>query len=61
MIFNLMQQVTIQASGETGMVIGRAEYSFAEPAYFIRYKAADGRAIEAWWPQSALAASDPTS
>jgi hypothetical protein len=52
--FELGQQVTISASGETGTVQGRAEYAAAESTYYVRYKAADGRATEAWWPESAL-------
>lgn len=50
----LGQQAIITASGETGEVIGRAEYANAENAYYLRYKAADGRACEAWWAESAL-------
>lgn len=53
--FNLNDAVTIAASGETGTVIGRAEYSNAENGYLIRYKAGDGRATESWWSESALA------
>jgi len=52
--FELKQQVTITASGETGEVIGRAEYQTAENSYLIRYKCADGRAVEAWWTEYAL-------
>jgi hypothetical protein len=44
----------IKASEESGEVIGRAEYSNSEPSYYVRYKAADGRAVEAWWPESAV-------
>lgn len=47
--------VTIAASGESGEVIGRAEYKTSEPSYLVRYKAMDGRATEQWWPESALA------
>ena len=54
MKFNLDQAVTISASGETGQVIGRAEYTHAEPSYLIRYKGADGRAVEIWWTESSL-------
>jgi len=54
MKFQLKQNVTIKASGETGEIIGRAEYACSEPNYLIRYKAADGRAVEAWWIESAL-------
>jgi hypothetical protein len=52
--FELKQEVQITASGERGEVIGRAEYSNAEPAFFIRYKAADGRAVEQWWTEQSL-------
>lgn len=52
--FVLGEVVAISASGEHGSVIGRAEYSHAEDSYYVRYKAADGRAVEAWWPESAL-------
>jgi hypothetical protein len=52
--FELEQQVTITASGETGEVIGRAEYAYAEKSYFIRYKCGNGCAVEAWWTESAL-------
>ena len=52
--FQLKQQVAIAASGETGEVVGRAEYAGSEPTYLLRYKAADGRAVEQWWNESAL-------
>lgn len=52
--FNLGQPVTIVCSGETGEVIGRAEYLSGEPTYQVRYKSADGRGVEAWWGESAL-------
>jgi hypothetical protein len=49
--------VTIAASGETGTVTARAEYHDGRrDAYFIRYKAADGRAVEQWWAEDALEA-----
>ncbi|WP_205182691.1 hypothetical protein [Burkholderia sp. LMG 13014] len=54
--FGLDDTVKIAASGETGKVIGRAEYSHTEDAYLIRYKAGDGRATESWWSESALTA-----
>ncbi len=53
--YELMQSVTIATSGEQGEVIGRAEYVHAEPSYLVRYQAADGRAEEVWWTESALA------
>lgn len=54
MKFQLQQTVTITASGEQGEIIGRAEYTTSEPSYLIRYKCADGRAVESWWNESAL-------
>jgi hypothetical protein len=51
---DLKKTVTIVVSGETGEVIGRAEYVYAEPSYLVRYKDADGRAVESWWTESAL-------
>lgn len=47
-------KVQIVVSGETGEVIGRADYKTAEDNYYLRYKAADGRAIEAWWPVGSI-------
>jgi hypothetical protein len=55
MKFELKQTVTISASGEAGEVIARAEYTVAEASYLVRYKSAEGRAVEAWWTESALA------
>lgn len=55
--FDLDQQVKIDVSGEQGKVLARAEYSTAENNYYIRYKSADGRAVEAWWQESALSAA----
>lgn len=51
---NLGDTVRINCSGETGTVIGKAEYSESNPTCLVRYKAADGRAVEAWWQASAL-------
>jgi poly-gamma-glutamate capsule biosynthesis protein CapA/YwtB (metallophosphatase superfamily) len=55
--FALNQPVRIAASGETGHVIGRAEYTTAGNNYYVRYQAADGRATEAWWAEDALTAN----
>lgn len=54
--FSLGQNISITASGETGTVIGRAEYATSENTYLIRYKAANGLATEAWWQESAIQA-----
>lgn len=53
--FNLDQRVTIIESGEVGAVIGRAEYINSANAYLLRYRSADGRAVEQWWSEDALA------
>ncbi len=53
-IFDLGQQVKIICSGETGQVIGRAEYITGQRSVQIRYKAADGRAVESWWDEPAI-------
>lgn len=52
--FNLNQQVAIVASAESGQVIGRAQYATGQDQYFVRYRAADGRAVESWWGEDAL-------
>jgi hypothetical protein len=56
--FELNQAVQISVSGEQGIVLGRAEYAETPvPQYFVRFKAADGRACEAWWSEKALQAA----
>ena len=55
--FNLGQEVIITASEETGKVIARAEYCNCAPTYRIRYKQADGKAVEMWWDEDALEAA----
>lgn len=55
--FNLGDAAKLSASGETGEVIGRAEYKSNESSYFLRYKSADGHAVESWWGESALEAA----
>lgn len=53
--FKLGQQVRIAVSGETGEIVGRAEYTTTENSYYLRYKGADGRAVRDWWDESSLA------
>jgi hypothetical protein len=55
--FKMWEDVGISVSGETGAVIGRVEYASGEDQYLIRYKSADGRAVENWWVVSALTAN----
>ena len=58
--FSLGQQVCITVSGEAGEVIGHAEYlTKTENSYYLRYKNADGRAVQEWWDESALAPHTP--
>lgn len=52
--FDLQAKIKIAISGEHGEVIGRAEYTTAEPSYFVRYVTADGRAVEQWWTESSI-------
>jgi hypothetical protein len=59
--FELTSPVMVQVSGEAGEVIGRAQYTAMENQYWVRYKAADGRAVEAWWAESALVSSSPAA
>lgn len=54
--FSLSQVVIIAGGNEKGTIIGRAEYTYCEPSYLIRYIAGDGRAVEAWWTETALVA-----
>lgn len=52
---DLNDTVRLAISDEIGVVIGRAEYTDSLPQYLIRYRAADGRQVESWWNESALA------
>lgn len=52
--FTLGQQAQIAVSGETGQIIARAEYTTGTNSYLLRYKSADGRAVEAWWNEDAV-------
>ncbi|MGY0197694.1 hypothetical protein ACWA7J_21730 [Leptothrix sp. BB-4] len=52
--FKLCDPVILKLSGEAGSVRARTEYVTRENAYLVRYLSADGRAVEAWWDESAL-------
>ena len=52
--YDLNSIVQILVSGENGTVIGRTKYINSNPQYRIRYKCADGRAMEAWWEEDAI-------
>ena len=53
-LFNLHQTVELGISGEQGYIKGRAEYLTSGPQYFVHYKAADGRAVSAWFDEEDL-------
>lgn len=52
--FALEDHVKIKCSGEHGLVISRSDSISSEEQYLVRYRAADGRAVEAWWSGNAL-------
>jgi len=52
--YKMGDHVKLSASGETGKIIGRAEYDHTENNYLIRYMAGDGRQVEQWWAETAL-------
>lgn len=54
----LGQSVCIKASGEKGIIEGRAEYQEDSNSYFIHYCAADGRATSSWFNESQLLSAD---
>lgn len=54
MKYEIGDSAKLSKSGETGDVIARAEYEASENSYLIRYMAADGRQVEAWWGESAI-------
>lgn len=55
--FEFGQVVKLVESGEMGTVIGRAQYCNSCDNYLIRYKAGDGRQVEAWWSEDAIEAA----
>lgn len=54
--FEMGATVTATLSGETGKVIGRAEYDKSESAFLVRYVAADGQQRTSWLSESELRA-----
>lgn len=51
--FKLGDTATLE-SGETGTIVGRAQYVDSNPQYYLRYTAADGRLVTNWWDESAF-------
>lgn len=56
--FRLLQAVYLTLSGESGHVIGRAEYSHGTAQYYVRYLSADGRQCEGWFGDDALVSNE---
>lgn len=54
--FLIHDRVKIVVSDEVGTIHARSEHESMEHQYLLRYKAADGRACESWWCESALVA-----
>lgn len=52
--FKLKEKVKFAMSGEAGEVIGRAQFTYANPEYRVRYLSSDGRQQEDWIPEDAL-------
>jgi hypothetical protein len=57
--FDLGEKVKIVCSGESGLVTSKCASVGRSTQYMVRYKAADGRAVEQWWDEDALS-SDKT-
>jgi hypothetical protein len=50
----LGEPVKLSKSEEKGHVTARAEYENGENQYLIVYLAADGRQVDAWWPETQI-------
>jgi hypothetical protein len=55
--FRLNQKIRISDSGETGTVIGRADFTDRKKEYEIRYKANNGCHTQRWMSEAALEAA----
>ncbi len=56
--FDIGSRVALTESGgtEEGRVVGQARYEDASDGFLIRYRAGDGRQVELWWNENAIAA-----
>lgn len=59
-LYGFGDKVKIACSGETGEVIGYAQFVAHKDQALVRYKAGDGRAVEHWWDVDALEIHDGT-
>ncbi len=50
-------EIELRESHEKGVVLGVAFYApaYGGPCYYVRYRAGDGRQVECWWNETALA------
>lgn len=46
--------VRLVASNATGVIIGRAEYTHANPSYFVRHVDGQGDQVERWYDGEAI-------
>jgi hypothetical protein len=53
-LYELKAEVKMVESNEQGSVIGRAEYLDHVNGYQVRYRAGDGRQVEAWFDETAI-------
>jgi len=53
--FKLNDNVTLSVSDEAGVIIGRAHYVNCDPMYLVRYLSGDGRQVENWIAEDAIA------
>ncbi len=51
---NIHDVVMISVSGEVGEIVGRAEREYVLHEYLVRYKDANGCAVERWWNENAI-------
>jgi len=54
MKFELEERVELSESGECGIVIGRAEFTFSESTFQVRYCDGQGCQREQWINESGL-------
>lgn len=52
--FVLHDKVRMQISGETGVVVARAEYAERGPLYLVRYHDSYGRQVDTWCDEDGL-------
>ena len=56
--FAMGARVALMESTEEGIVVGRADYDYANDQYLVRYVNGSGCQTEQWWPSSALDIAD---